>query len=985
MISEEESLVNFAKLVLVGRALRPCTEATDELIAALSSSSGNFSFAYAFTCSLTSFERVGSFLERLNELEKGEKVVSLEPTLKSSMASPKIAEAMLIAANAQRDTELSKRILELIEIPNERTYYLIIDTAFKSLKAEQALGFYRQYKESFKPTREMLQLMIRNLCKYQMLSKALECFKEVRSTNQTLDTESVLLLLECCFKQGNDGREVFNYHKEAADSRCYSAYIKALCKSGSANEAVPVLEEMKARFGGEECPYYLLVEALARSGNLPDAFKYFVKAKNEDAAVRTSTYNVLIEAYVKIENVPKAWDLLEDMRESKVEADSYTYTHIFKAIKENKSDLLRAAEQLKRLEKEGSAVLDVILYNLLLDAFVSNRMLFHACQLLDSLESPQSPVNPDEISYNTVIKGCGQTKNLAKAFDFLERMKAHSVAPNEVTYNSLIDVCVRCGDLEAAWKQLPAMESSGLTPDNFTYSTLIKGVHPKSDRNGLKRVFELFNEMKRKGKVRPDEILYNCLMDACVRFRDTCRAVAIFNEMELAEIPPSAITYGILIKAYGQANQLDNVFKVFKRMQNKGYSPNAVTYGCLIDSCIKNGAMGKALGMYEKMLKDGIKPNTIIYTTLIKGFTKTKNLKGAMDIYQKMILDPNSPPNNVTYNSLLDCCAKCNDLRMLDKLFDEMKSTKNQPDLITFSTVIKGYCRGGKLTAALRLLETMEEQRIRPDEVLFNSLLDGCAKKGEMEIALEIYAKMSRTHVKPSEITYSILLKVFARSKMKAKDVVSKGKEAVVNMLAIFTYGNYTKEAVDLLAKVRTEELRLGKSIYIELMKVCIARKDWDKAATVAVKGLRENPEYGKSESVYRELVEKLLEAKNPAAETICELMERHSSESKQMFKPIVDSGNRACIKSEAKEKPMQGKGSENMNIHNTVNKKGSAENKVAFAAEKGAVEEDADGRKTEERHFTPKPADFDAAVHYKNSKATEPKGSVQSKIARLV
>eukprot|EP00826_Nyctotherus_ovalis_P006219 TRINITY_DN11449_c0_g1_i7.p1 TRINITY_DN11449_c0_g1~~TRINITY_DN11449_c0_g1_i7.p1 ORF type:complete len:148 (-),score=38.38 TRINITY_DN11449_c0_g1_i7:49-492(-) len=134
----------------------------------------------------------------------------------------------------------------------------------------------------------------------------------------------------------------------------------------------------------------------------------------------------------------------------------------------------------------------------------------------------------------------------------------------------------------------------------------------------------------------------------------------------------------------------------------------------------------------------------------------------------------------------------------------------------------------------------------------------------------------------------------------------------------------------------------------------------------------------------YRELTEKLLEINNPAAETISELMDRHNSEFKQMFKPIVDSGNRTCIKSEAKEKAAQGKGSENMNIHN-VSKKASAENKAAFIAEKGAVEEDTDGKRTEEKHFAVKPIDFDTAPHYKNSKTTEPKSTGQSKIARLV
>lgn len=57
--------------------------------------------------------------------------------------------------------------------------------------------------------------------------------------------------------------------------------------------------------------------------------------------------------------------------------------------------------------------------------------------------------------------------------------------------------------------------------------------------------------MKKTNSVQPDEVLYNCLIDACVRFRDVNRAVAVFHEMQLAGVKPSAVTHGILIKAYG--------------------------------------------------------------------------------------------------------------------------------------------------------------------------------------------------------------------------------------------------------------------------------------------------------------------------------------------------------------------------------------------------------------------------------------------------
>lgn len=185
------------------------------------------------------------------------------------------------------------------------------------------------------------------------------------------------------------------------------------------------------------------------------------------------------------------------------------------------------------------------------------------------------------------------------------------------------------------------MQREGIRHDNFTYSTIIKGIKADyghnygiSNKADLERAFQLLNHLKSsESMIKPDEILYNCLIDLCVRFKDVNRAVAVFNEMTLSGVKPSSVTFGILIKCYGFANQLDNAFNVFMRMKDQNLLPNSVTYGCLIDACVKNGSVDKALDVYESMKRDNIPMNTvnlsffiniqIIYTTLIKGFAKS--------------------------------------------------------------------------------------------------------------------------------------------------------------------------------------------------------------------------------------------------------------------------------------------------------------------------------------------------------------------------
>lgn len=69
--------------------------------------------------------------------------------------------------------------------------------------------------------------------------------------------------------------------------------------------------------------------------------------------------------------------------------------------------------------------------------------------------------------------------------------------------------------------------------------------------------------------------------------------------------------------------------------------------------------------------------------------------------------NPDIAPNTVTYNSLLDCCVRCFDMPLAQRLFEDMRAgrAKAKPDLITYSTLIKGFCRQRNLEQALTLVQ----------------------------------------------------------------------------------------------------------------------------------------------------------------------------------------------------------------------------------------------------------------------------------------
>ena len=90
-----------------------------------------------------------------------------------------------------------------------------------------------------------------------------------------------------------------------------------------------------------------------------------------------------------------------------------------------------------------------------------------------------------------------------------------------------------------------------------------------SNKEELLRAISLLEHIQNTGQFKADEVLFNSLIDACVKLNEINKAFSLFEDMKAKQIEPSSVTYGILIKAYGKINDLVKAFNIFEEMKNK--------------------------------------------------------------------------------------------------------------------------------------------------------------------------------------------------------------------------------------------------------------------------------------------------------------------------------------------------------------------------------------------------------------------------------
>jgi len=585
--------------------------------------------------------------------------------------------------------------------------------------------------------------------------------------------------------------------------RIYQYYISASLKAGDLSTALNLFNTFKTEYSFSEetsSVYYKIYEILIKGcinidkGNLEKAkllleevaahkpndvfFNKLIdfSAKHNDLSfseyifkvmvshtIQPSivTYNTLIDSYFKQNKYNQAWILFELLKKSDKKPDNFTYTTMINGIKSMEKPDLNKAFQLFNEYKEINKP-DQIIYNCLMDACINAGNFDRAYQLLDEMKKDPT-LKLDEITFNTLIKGCCKTKKLYQAIGLYEEMKKINVKPNRITFNSLIDTCVKTGKMGEAWKFYEEMTKCDIVPDNFTYSILINGIKSNHhNKDELNRALSMLDVIQNSPDFTPDEIFYNSLIDACVKFNEINKGLSVFEEMKKKKIEPSSITYGILIKAFGKINDLVKAFKIFEQMKLKHMKINDVTYGCLLDACVKNDRMDLALILVDKMKQDNISLNTILYTTLIKGFSKVNKLDEALNIFNIMKENPRTYPNLITYNCMIDACVKCDNMIKALEIFEEMTNGNRAiyPDLITYSTMIKGFCKQKNIEKAYHFLNLILNNKITPDEALINLLLECCYSTGNIDRGVEIFNIMNSLKIPASNITYSILIKV---------------------------------------------------------------------------------------------------------------------------------------------------------------------------------------------------------------------------------
>eukprot|EP00928_Gymnodinium_smaydae_P005179 TRINITY_DN11784_c0_g1_i1.p1 TRINITY_DN11784_c0_g1~~TRINITY_DN11784_c0_g1_i1.p1 ORF type:complete len:1141 (-),score=278.76 TRINITY_DN11784_c0_g1_i1:74-3049(-) len=241
----------------------------------------------------------------------------------------------------------------------------------------------------------------------------------------------------------------------------------------------------------------------------------------------------------------------------------------------------------------------------MVEAVVGNGDVDGGYELITSLledEDCKSLINA--IIYGSVLKGYNRSNRPERVFALFDEMVARGIEPAHATFNVVIDACARNGRMERVSGFLADMKARGFSPNLITYSTLIKGYCNRGDLTAALKILEELNSAK---DVRPDDIVFNTMLDGCANAGLVTEGEAVFRQMEKQNVPVTAFTLVSLARLKARQCSIEDTLEAVERaMQRHRVKPTNRLYSTLIQACLQGRNVSCAADVFERAVRERV-------------------------------------------------------------------------------------------------------------------------------------------------------------------------------------------------------------------------------------------------------------------------------------------------------------------------------------------------------------------------------------------
>merc|ERR1719215_711621 len=233
---------------------------------------------------------------------------------------------------------------------------------------------------------------------------------------------------------------------------------------------------------------------------------------------------------------------------------------------------------------------------------------------------------------------------MERVWSVFKEMLTRDIKPSVITFNAVIDACARNGQTERVPELLEEMKKQGLEPNLITYSTMIKGACQQGD---MQSALSTLDTLRKTSHFKPDEIVYNTLLDGCAQAGLVAEGKRIFDEMQAEGVQPGAYTLAVLVRLLAQGRRVERAFDLVESMGRKyRLRPNSHVYAALIQACLQSKDLARAVSVFEQAMRERVQVEGKACMGLIRALLSAGNQTQAVSILRATVGMTRKPERN---------------------------------------------------------------------------------------------------------------------------------------------------------------------------------------------------------------------------------------------------------------------------------------------------------------------------------------------------
>ncbi|CAN8062462.1 unnamed protein product [Agarophyton chilense] len=398
---------------------------------------------------------------------------------------------------------------------------------------------------------------------------------------------------------------------------------------------------------------------------------------------------------------------------------------------------------------------------------------------------------------------------LRECFGLLESSPSERLEPN--TLESLLKTASRSAHASNADHVLHVLfPRYGLAPTALAFACFVDAC---GRAGNLRKALGILNDHSFVSLSETKQtVVYEKLIDACIRCNAFTKAQSLLNRMVQTSVPRTQSIYDCLLSASGTSRRVDDSLAILSQMRSDGFSAQRITtYNALIRSSARAGKFRDAMKVYNSLKESSIEPNIDTFNAILSSFARAAQPIKALSTLNSM-RRKNLKPNAVSFNWVVNACARAGDVDRAFEVARTMQSEGIRLNVVTYNNVLQACCKAGRLERAFAIVKNMiQKEGIHPNSHTYDTLIQGCGRWGELDAALRLFHSMRAAGVAPTIVTYSI-----------AVDACAKGGGAVA-----------VDQAFELFAEMKRNGLEPNLVTYNSLIHACARARRSDLAFNV--------------------------------------------------------------------------------------------------------------------------------------------------------